>query len=168
MKKFIKELIPYLIIIIVVILIRSFIVDPVVVVGDSMYPTLKDNEILILNRLDYKFNKVKRNDIVVITTKDDYIIKRVIGLPKEHIKYVYGNLYVNDEKIEDAYSKKTSNFNLTELGVDTIPENKYLVLGDNREISADSRMIGLIDIKDIQGSVSIRIWPFNRFGKIEK
>ena len=89
MKKIIKEIIPYIIIVIVVILIRSYIIDPVIVSGDSMYDTLKDGEVLLLNRLDYKFNKINRYDIVVINNKEDDIIKRVIGLPGEHIKYKY-------------------------------------------------------------------------------
>ena len=97
MKKIIKEIIPYIIIVIVVILIRSYIIDPVIVSGDSMYDTLKDGEVLLLNRLDYKFNKINRYDIVVINNKEDDIIKRVIGLPGEHIKYKYGNLYVSND-----------------------------------------------------------------------
>ena len=149
MKKIIKEIIPYIIIVIVVILIRSYIIDPVIVSGDSMYDTLKDGEVLLLNRLDYKFNKINRYDIVVINNKEDDIIKRVIGLPGEHIKYKYGD------------------FDLIELGYDTIPEDKYLVLGDNREVSNDSRRIGLIDKKNIKGSTSIRIWPITRFGKVK-
>lgn len=167
MKKIIKELIPYIIIVLVVILIRSYIIDPVIVSGDSMYETLKDGEVLLLNRLNYKFNKINRYDIVVVKTNEDDIIKRVIGLPGEHVKYKYGNLYINNEIYQDDFSKATADFDLTELGYDTIPENKYLVLGDNREVSNDSRRIGLIDKKNIKGITNIRIWPIKRFGKIE-
>lgn len=168
MKKIIKEIIPYVVIIVVVILIRSFIIDPVTVVGDSMYPTLKDGEVLILNRLDYKFNKIKRYDIIVVKNSKEHLIKRVIGLPGEHIKYAYGNLYVNDEIVSDFYSKDTANYDISELGVDVIPKDKYLVLGDNREVSLDSRMLGLISINEIDGSTNFRLWPFNRFGSISK
>ena len=167
MKKNIKELIPYIIIVIVVILIRSYIIDPVIVSGDSMYNTLKDGEVLLLNRLNYKFNKINRYDIVMIVNKEDDIIKRVIGLPGEHIKYKYGNLYVNNEIYHDDFSKVTADFDLTELGYDIIPKDKYLVLGDNREVSNDSRRIGLIDKKNIKGSTSIRIWPITRIGKVK-
>ena len=85
MKKFIKELIPYIVIILVVVLIRSYIITPVIVVGDSMVPTLKDNQILLLNKIDYRFNKIERYDIVVIKVGKSEIIKRVIGLPGENI-----------------------------------------------------------------------------------
>ena len=85
MKKFIKELIPYIVIIIVVVLIRTYIITPVIVVGDSMVPTLKDNQILLLNKIDYRFNEIERYDIVVIKVGKSEIIKRVIGLPGENI-----------------------------------------------------------------------------------
>ena len=75
MKKFIKELIPYIVIIIVVVLIRSYIITPVIVVGDSMVPTLKDNQILLLNKIDYRFNEIERYDIVVIKVGKSEIIK---------------------------------------------------------------------------------------------
>lgn len=167
MKKIVKELIPYIIIVTIVILIRSYIIDPVRVSGDSMYNTLNDGEILLLNRLDYHFNTINRYDIVVVKSDNEKIIKRVIGLPGEHVKYKYGNLYINNEIYHDDFSKETASFDLTELGYDTIPEGKYLVLGDNREISKDSRIIGLVDKKDILGSTSIRIWPLTKFGKIK-
>lgn len=167
MKKFIKSLLPYILIVIGVLTFRMFIIDPVKVTGDSMEETLKDGELLLLNRLNYRFNEIERYDIVVVKTKNDYIIKRVIGLPFEHIKYKYGNLYVNNEIVTDDFSKKTADFDLTELGYEKIPKDKYLVLGDNREISSDSRRIGLIDKKDIKGSTSIRIWPLKRIGKIK-
>jgi len=167
MKNFIKKIIPYAIVLIIGITTKLTIIDPFFVNGDSMYPTLKDKEILILNRTAYYFSNIKRYDIVVIKTKDDYIIKRVIGLPGEHIKYLYGNLYINDKLEEDEFSKNTSNFDLTELGYEKIPEDKYLVLGDNRQISSDSRNIGLIDKKDIKGTASVRVWPLNKISTIK-
>ena len=77
MKKITKELCPYIIIIIVVVLIRSYIVTPVIVSGDSMVPTLDDKQILLLNKIDYRFNEIKRNDIVVIKVGKSEIIKRI-------------------------------------------------------------------------------------------
>ena len=75
-KTFIKELIPYVVILIVVVLIRSYIVTPVKVSGESMYPTLKGTEVMILNKLDKKY---ERYDIVVVKSSDGDIIKRVYG-----------------------------------------------------------------------------------------
>ena len=84
--KFIKELIPYIIIVIVVALIREFLVTPALVVGDSMVNTLHNNDVLILDKIVYRFNEIKRFDIVVVRQKGkDAIIKRVIGLPGETV-----------------------------------------------------------------------------------
>jgi len=160
-KKFIKELIPYIIIIIVVVLIRTFIITPVIVVGDSMVPTLKDGQILLLNKLDYKFNEIERYDIVVIEVGNGEIIKRVIGLPGEYIEYKENTLYIDGHEEETIYNFDTDDFTLKDIcDCDKIPQDKYLVLGDNREVSSDSRgPIGLIDIEDIKGSTKISIWP---------
>jgi len=160
-KKFIKELIPYIIIIIVVVLIRTFIITPVIVVGDSMVPTLKDGQILLLNKLDYKFNEIERYDIVVIEVGNGEIIKRVIGIPGEYIEYKENTLYIDGHEEETIYNFDTDDFTLKDIcDCDKIPQDKYLVLGDNREVSSDSRgPIGLIDIEDIKGSTKISIWP---------
>jgi len=161
MKKFIKELIPYLIILIVVVIIRTYIITPVQVVGDSMHPTLKNNEILFLSKLDYKINDINRYDIVVVKG-EDLIIKRVIGLPGEHVMYKNGKLYINDKETEDKYAYITNNFDLKSLDYDKIPEDYYFVIGDNRNDSKDSRMIGLIHKDEILGSVNLRIWPLTK------
>ena len=159
-NKFIKELIPYIVIIIVVVLVRTYIITPVIVVGDSMVPTLKENQILLLNKADYKFNEIERYDIVVIKVENSEIIKRVIGLPGENIEYRDNILYIDGNKVETKYNFETDDFTLHSIcNCDKIPQDKYLVLGDNRTVSADSRIIGLIDKKDIEGSAHISIWP---------
>lgn len=159
-NKFIKELIPYIVIIIVVVLIRSYIITPVIVVGDSMVPTLEENQILLLNKIDYKFNKIERYDIVVINVGKNEIIKRVIGLPGENIEYRNNTLYIDGHELETEYNFDTEDFTLNSIcNCDKIPQDKYLVLGDNRMVSSDSRIIGLIDKEDIEGSTHISIWP---------
>ena len=165
MKKFIKEIIPYIIIAIIVVLMRTYILTPVIVVGDSMIPTLKDKQILLLNKMNYRFNNIERYDIVVIKTKKEELIKRVIGLPGENIEYKDNYLYINNKKIETKYNFETEDFKLEDIcNCTQIPEDKYLVLGDNRENSLDSRYkkIGLIDKKDIKGSVHISILPIKK------
>ena len=154
-NKFIKEIIPYIVIILVVVLVRTYIITPVIVVGDSMVPTLKENQILLLNKFDYKFNEIQRYDIVVIEVGNGEIIKRVIGLPGEN------TLYINGHEEEAIYNFDTENLSLKEIcNCDKIPQDKYLVLGDNREVSSDSRgPIGLIDKDAIKGSTKISIWP---------
>lgn len=176
MKKIIREIIPYIIIIIVVIAFRTFIATPVIVNGDSMKTTLFDGEVLILNKISYRFNEIKRYDIVVIdesllekNVKDKLIIKRIIGLPGDKVEYKDGSLYINDKEVEDKYAKtETKDFDMHSIcNCSIIPDNSYLVLGDNREVSKDSRIIGLINKKYIKGKVNFRIFPLDSIGKVK-
>lgn len=168
MKNIIRELLPYVLILGGVILIRTFIVTPVIVSGDSMKPNLHNGDLLLERKINYNSTNIKRFDIVVIKECKEEIIKRIIGLPGEHISYKNNKLYVNDKVLEENFDfRKTNDFNLEEIcSCNSIPEGKYLVLGDNRPISKDSRMIGLIDEKDILGKAVYRIWPISKFGNI--
>lgn len=158
--KNIKELMPYIIILILIALVRTFIATPIKVNGNSMYQTLNGKEYMILNKL----GKIERYDIVVVDTEDDELIKRVYGLPGEKIAIEEGNIYVNDKKIEDKYAYgNTSSYEAITLG-----EDEYFVLGDNRVVSLDSRIIGPVKEKNIKGTTNFIIYPFNRFGTLEK
>lgn len=168
MKKFIKELYPYVLILGGVILIRSFIITPVIVSGDSMKPNLHNGEVLLERKIGYNSDSIKRFDIVIINDGKDEIIKRVIGLPGEHISYKNNKLYVNGEVLKETFDfRNTTDFNLEEVCTcSVIPSGKYLVLGDNRPISKDSRYLGLIDEDDILGKAIYRIWPISKVGSI--
>lgn len=164
MKKIIQDLIPYVIIIIVVVLIRTFIVTPVRVDGSSMYPTLKNGEILILKKYDHSYD---RFDIVVVKYRGERLVKRIIGLPGEHIAYTDSKLYVNDKLVEEPFLPENLSFDDFDnilLGHNFIPDNYYLVVGDNRNNSTDSRVIGFISKDDILGVTNFRIFPFNKIG----
>lgn len=176
MKKFLKEWVPYIVIIIFIILLRTYIITPVIVRGDSMYDTLKDKEVLLLSKISYRKGPIKRFDIAVIkdkTTKE-YIIKRIIGLPGDNIEYKDDILYINGEKYTKRYSKdETNDFTLEDICEineiecnSKIPKNMYLVLGDNRDVSADSRVKGLIERKQIIGKSIMRIWPITKISKL--
>ena len=167
MKKIIDELKSYVIIVIVVVLFRTFIATPVKVDGSSMDSTLRNNDILILNKLDNSFN---RFDIVVIKYGKTKLLKRIIGLPGENISYKDNELYINGKKMEDKNISRTSNFSLKELYNKTkIPDGYYFVMGDNRANSLDSRseLVGLISKKDILGTTKIRLFPFNKIGIVK-
>ena len=162
--KFIKEIFPYIVILLVVILIRSFLVTPIKVNGQSMYDTLTGDEIMLL----FKVGDINRYDMVVADLivdgkKDDTLIKRVYGLPGETIKCENGVIYINDRKIDDPYAtNETSDFETVTLGSD-----EYFLLGDNRSISLDSRIIGPVHRKDIEGHTDFIIWPFSKFGVVK-
>lgn len=158
-KKYIKEWIPYLIILLVVVLVRSFIATPIKVNGDSMYKTLNGTEFMILNKL----GKVNRYSIVVVHKNQEEIIKRVYGLPGEKIAIENNAIYINDKKIEDIYANGvTSDYESIVLAND-----EYFVLGDNREVSLDSRIIGPVKEKEIKGTTNFVLFPFSRFGALE-
>ena len=164
MSKF-KKMLPYLIIIAVVILLRIFIVTPVRVSGDSMEPTLHTGEIMVLNKIKSKTTDIKRFDIVVIKYNGEKLIKRVIGLPGEKIEYKDEILYVNGKAVMETYlTQPMSDYNITSLGSETVPDDSYFVLGDNRSNSLDSRLIGFIKKKDIEGITNFVLFPFSEFG----
>ena len=166
--EFFKDTLKYIIVIVVVLVIVLYVVTLQQVVGPSMQPTLNEGDVLILNKFHYYLFDVKRNDVVSLKYDGSkYLIKRVIGLPGESIYYKDNILYINGipykENIVDGLV--TEDFDLKQLGYDVIPEDMYLVLGDNRGNSLDSRNkeVGLIKKEDIIGKVFIRIWPLNGF-----
>lgn len=164
-KNIFKELLPYVIIILVVVLIRTFIMTPIRVDGSSMYPTLEDGEILILKKYDKSY---ERFDVVVFDYNGSRLIKRVVGLPGETVEYKNNKFYVNGKKVTENFdrSSDTMDFKLEDIECEKIPKGKYFVMGDNRNNSTDSRIIGLVDEKDIKGSTNLSIFPFDKIGTI--
>lgn len=171
--KIFKEIISYLIIILVVVLVRIFIVTPVKVDGSSMNPTLNDKDILILKKYD---KKIERFDIVVIDYGNTKLVKRVIALPGEVIKitstntgynHYVSNIYVNGNKLDDNYGNEP----IKDPGLANtdykLGDDEYFVMGDNRNNSSDSRIIGAINKDDIVGVTNLRIFPFNKIGKLD-
>ena len=160
-KNYLKDILTFALIIIGVLLVKKYIVTPVQVSGDSMYSTLKDGDIMILNKVSYKIHGIKRFDVVVINSGGSLIIKRVIGLPNEIIRIKDNKLYINDVEIEQDFlpeGETTADYKY-ETG-----DNCYFVMGDNRDISKDSRELGCFDISKIEGTTSFTIFPFNRIG----
>jgi signal peptidase I len=159
--KIIKEIIPYIVIVLVVVLIRTFIITPVRVDGDSMKNTLKNGDILLL----YKLGSINRLDIIVLDEEKDNekIIKRVIGLPGETVAIKKGKIYINDKVIDDEYAYgETSDYDKV-----TLEDDEYFILGDNRLISKDSRYFGPIKENEIKGKIVFRLFPFTKIGMVQ-
>lgn len=157
-------------------IVRTFFFTPIIVDGPSMLPTLHDRDQMIVNKFDYHIHDPKRFDIVVFHASDKKdFIKRVIGLPGEHVAVKDNVLYINGKAIDEPfledrkanlqpYETLTEDFTLEELpgGYDKIPEGHILVLGDNRDNSVDSRILGVIPMEQVVGKTSLIYWPFNR------
>ena len=149
-----------------------FLGRPFTVSGASMYPTLHNGDRMVLS----KVGDVHRFDVVILKAPDENVeyIKRVIGMPGDTIEMKSGVLYINGKKVDqpfintEALAKQTvfmDDFTLESLtGESKVPEGKYFVLGDNRGVSKDSRMIGFIDRSAIEGKAVFTIWPFGRIG----
>ena len=157
--KIIKELLPYIIVIILVLLFKKFFYAPIKVNGESMMNTLHDKDIMILDVIGYKTKGLKRFDIVVVDEGDELIIKRVIGLPGEKVTYKNNVLYINGKKKKDNYGSK-----VTEDFDEVVPKGKYFVMGDNRTNSMDSRVFGSFSKSKILGKTKMVIFPFSRWG----
>ena len=149
-----------------------FLGRPFTVSGASMYPTLHNGDRMVLS----KVGDIHRFDVVILKAPDENVeyIKRVIGMPGDTVEMKSGVLYINGKKVDqpfintEALAKQTvfmDDFTLESLtGESKVPEGKYFVLGDNRGVSKDSRMIGFIDRSAIEGKAVFTIWPFGRIG----
>ena len=170
-KQRIKDILSYVIIIVVVILIRVINFDPVRVDGPSMDTTLSQGQIIVLDKVKYRKNDIKRFDIIVFKLNNKKLIKRVIGLPNERVDIKDNTIYINGKKIKENYgSTKTDDYDFEEkMGMEKLPGNGYFVLGDNRAVSADSRYeeVGFVRKEQILGKASIIIWPFTKIVKVK-
>lgn len=150
-------------------IIFILVLTPFEITGNSMFETLKENEKIFAEKITYEAlsKPPKRGDIVVVKNpkKEGFLIKRVIGLPTENIEFSNGRVYINGIALNEDYLKeniktKGSVF-LKEDIVYEIPQNKYVLLGDNRMQSTDSRTLGFFDFADFEGKVFIVYYPIN-------
>ncbi|WP_077326157.1 signal peptidase I [Virgibacillus siamensis] len=153
--------------------VRTFFFAPIVVDGPSMMPTLHDGDQMIINKIIYDINEPERFDIVVFHASDKKdFIKRVIGVPGDHVAVKNDVLFINGKKVKEPFLSRmkqgentyTDDFKLEDIpgGYKKIPEGYVLVLGDNRGNSTDSRILGLISMDQIVGKASLIYWPFDR------
>ncbi len=177
-KEFLRDCSIYIITFAIIAFVLIFVVAFHPISGNSMYPTLEEGNVVLVSKFSYLFTDVKRNDIVALKVNGKSYVKRVIGLPGEDIKFLKNILYINGQPYTENFldeGVETSGFTLDDVckvgecpnGV--IPEGKYLVLGDNRPESEDSRTatFGLVEKSDIKGKIFFRIWPLSNIGKPE-
>ena len=149
-------------------LIVTFVAQRTVVEGNSMNPTLKNGDNLIVSKITYKVKDPERFDIIVFPfreSKDTNYIKRIIGLPGETVQIDReGNIYINQKKLEENYGAETIKYPGIAAEPITLGDDEYFVLGDNRNDSKDSRFsdVGNIKRSSIIGKAVFRLYPFNK------
>lgn len=136
--------------------IRLFVFEMVKVDGLSMYPTLNNRQHLLILKSFYNIN---REDIVIFKShdvNDSLYVKRIIGLPNEHLEIKDSKIFINGEEIKEDYIP-TYVETIGDIDI-TIPEEEYFLLGDNRGQSKDSRIIGTVKEEDILGEVKLKLF----------
>lgn len=208
LKEIMEWILCIVIAIVLALVIRHYIGTPTIVQQPSMYPTLQQNQRLILNRFSRTIKEEpKRGEIVTFEApSSSYIraseydannpvakyenepkgfinrfvyyvleinktsyIKRVIGLPGEHVTINEGKVYINGEQLEESYlNSSVVTDSMGGVFCDlVVPENCVFVLGDNRAQSTDSRRFGCVPIDRLESKVWIRFWPIELFGKVD-
>jgi len=185
MKKEIMEWIKAFVFAAIFVFVINIFIGTTTVFSTSMYPTLVEKDVLILN----KISPIERGDIVSFKSdleigEKSYkllnpiqklfvsehsrknLIKRVIGLPGDKVDVYDGKVFINDEEISENY---VSSYTTGESHIEKLGENEYFMMGDNRSVSLDSRnsTVGLIDGEDFIGKVFVRIFPLNKMGEIK-
>ncbi len=149
-------------------IVYLLILRPHKIKGQSMHPTFPDAEYLLTEKVSYYRTDPQRGDVIVFKPpiSEDEFIKRVIGLPGETVMVQGGKVYVNDELLKEDYIKVATNPStfLTEGVKYVIPEGNYIVMGDNRPHSSDSRAWGPITKKAITGKAWLVYWPTKNAG----
>jgi len=159
------------------VLIVVFVVQPVKVEGTSMQPRLENEERIFVNKFKYNFEPIQRGDIIVFWFPDDpskSFIKRIIGLPGETIDMdALGHITINGVPLDESYLAPERNqmararWATVEQRWKAIKQHYYFVMGDNRDMSNDSRSWGWVPEKYIYGKAMFRYWPLQRMGSLD-
>ena len=154
------------------ILIRLFVAAPYVVVGSSMEPNFENYHYLIIDRVSYDIGNPHRGDVVVLDLPQNEsraLIKRVVGLPGETVSISGNNVIITNSQHPDGFTLSEPYLDPNNLGGSsnmkvTLGSDEFFVLGDNRKVSADSRLWGILPRKDIVGRVFLRLYPLGQIG----
>ncbi|HZJ82996.1 MAG TPA: signal peptidase I [Clostridia bacterium] len=161
-KSDIKEWIQAILIAVVLsMVIRIFLFETTLVYGSSMSPTLHHKDRVIINKIVYHLDQPSRGDIVVFKNPDnnkENYVKRIIGIAGDTIEIIDGELYVNDELLNEDYIDEPTQGDFTKIET---PEGTIFVLGDNRNHSQDSRIVGSVPVENMIGKAQLRIWPLS-------
>lgn len=173
-KRFLVDFLLYTVIIFAcVYLIPNYVLQRTIVEGKSMENTLFDGDHLYVEKISHRLGLLKRFDIIVFypygRDNDEYYVKRIIGLPGETVQIKSGKIYINGEVLKENYGKDPILDPGRAAQPITLGDDEYFVLGDNRNISKDSRYpsVGNVKRENIGGKVFFRVSPINRFGPVD-
>lgn len=151
--------------------IRFFIAEPFIVQGASMDPTFSTGQFLIIDRISYRFDEPQRGDVIVFeypNNPDVYYIKRIIGLPDEHISIKSGVVTITNNENPDGLTLTEPYIDVSHISSENfnvqLGETEYFVMGDNRTQSSDSRIWGPLDRHFIIGRPIVRLIPVQEIG----
>ncbi len=156
----------------IALVIKMFLFQAFYIPSESMVPTLKKNDRILVNKLSYRMHDVNRGDIIVFKAPpgrtDDIkdLVKRVVGLPGETVSFRDNRVYIDGEPLDEGYLPEgTPTTQRCSLGESIeVPPDSYFMMGDNRTASEDSRCFGPIPEGDIVGRAFVRILPLTRIG----
>jgi signal peptidase I len=159
---------------VVYILIHLFIAQPNKVDGNSMFPTMHTGERILTSKVTYRLNMPHRGEIIIFTPPDekkgDYV-KRIIGMPGETIMLSKGDVYINGQRLNESYlpeGTRTAEKKFLREGIPfQIPADNFIVLGDNRNFSSDSREWGPVVKSEIIGKAWLQYWPLNEISLVK-
>lgn len=158
-KSFVNWLTTLCVVVVLGFVVREYVAVPVSITGDSMADTYHDGDIVLVTRFDYMFSTPQRGDVVLcnVDERDGMYVKRVVALPGDYVEITNGMLTINGQAVYETYVTYASSETMSmQLGAD-----QYMVLGDNRVNSYDSREtdIGMLSGDNFEGKVRSRIWP---------
>ncbi|MEZ4358381.1 MAG: signal peptidase I [Eubacteriales bacterium] len=149
--------------------IRFFVFEFIVVNMTSMQPTLEPESVMCVEKVSYMLGEPGRGDIVIFdyAGEDKDLVKRVIGIEGDTIEILEGHLYINGQLKEESYIKEPMSSDTT-YGPFVVPEDKVFVMGDNRNVSKDSRdpSVGAVDLDTIIGRCFFVIWPIDQISSV--
>jgi signal peptidase I len=141
------------------VLFNMFFFQLAFVHGTSMSPTLKPEQLLIINKIS-DIETYERGDVVIFDANGKKLIKRLIAFPNEKVQIIDNNIYINEEKIDDYVNVKMKDYGCLKEQI-TLKENEYIFLGDNRNNSLDCRDLGPIKKENIIGKIIFRFFPLD-------
>ena len=164
-KQEIKEwVVTILVALVLVVIIRTFVLDTRIVPTTSMVPTIQPGDRLFVEKITLRVKGLERGEVIVFEPPaqsglQDDLIKRLIALPGDTVETKAGKLYVNDAAQDEPYLAEPIQYTRPKV---TVPEGKIYVMGDNRNRSYDSHEWGMANIEDVKGKALFTYWPLNR------